>query len=56
MERAQVLKSFTLKSNQATNTMERYERKKKGGELERTPKSRSNRFPSLRGDIDWWKC
>ena len=21
-----------------------------------TPRSRSNRFPSLRGEIDWWKC
>jgi hypothetical protein len=34
--------------------MEEYERKNKGNP-QRTPRSRSNRFPSLRGDFDWWK-
>jgi hypothetical protein len=35
--------------------MERYKRKNNGGNTQRTPISGFNRFPSLRGDIDWWK-
>jgi hypothetical protein len=34
--------------------MERYERKNKGNP-QRTPRSRSTMFPSLREEIDWWK-
>jgi hypothetical protein len=34
--------------------MERYERKKKGN-LQRTPRSRSSMFPSLKGEMNWWK-
>jgi hypothetical protein len=34
--------------------MERYEKKNKGNP-QRTPRLRSNRFPSLRGETDWWK-
>jgi hypothetical protein len=34
--------------------MERYERKNKGNP-QRTPRSRSSMFPSLRGEMDWWK-
>jgi hypothetical protein len=36
--------------------MEIYERKNKGGNPQRTLRSRSNRFPSLRGESDGWKC
>jgi hypothetical protein len=35
----------------ATNAVERYERKNKGRNPQRTPRSRSNRFPSHRGDM-----
>jgi hypothetical protein len=35
--------------------MERYERKNKGKNPQRTPISRSNGFPSQRGESDWWK-
>jgi hypothetical protein len=35
--------------------MEGYE-EAQGGNPQRTPRSRSNRFPSLRGESDWWKC
>ena len=38
----------------ATNATKGF-RRKNGGETPRTPKSRSNKFPSLRGEIDWWK-
>ena len=38
----------------ATNAMERYERKNKGNP-QRTPRSRFTMFPSLRGEMDWWK-
>ena len=57
MARAQVLKSFTLKfhTNQQM-LMGEYERKNKGVETPWTPRSRSTRFPSLRRDMDWWKC
>ena len=49
--RAQVLKSFTLKSHhKQLMLMGGEERKNKVGETPRT------RFPSLRGEIDWWKC
>ena len=40
----------------ATNAMEGYERKNKGRNPQRTPRSRSNGFPSQRGESDWWKC
>jgi hypothetical protein len=36
--------------------MEELERKNKGGGQPMTPRFRSNRFPSLRGGIDWWSC
>jgi hypothetical protein len=39
----------------ATNAMEELERKNNGGGQPMTPRSRSNRFPSLRGGIDWWR-
>jgi hypothetical protein len=54
--RAQVLKSFTLKSHhKQLMLMGGEERKNKVGETPRTPRSRSTRFPSLRGEMDWWK-
>jgi hypothetical protein len=57
MARAQVLKSFTLKSHhKQLMLMGGEERKNKEENHTRTPRSRSTRFPSLRGDIDWWKC
>jgi hypothetical protein len=31
------------------------ERKNNGESQQMTPRSRSNRFPSLRGEIDWWE-
>jgi hypothetical protein len=34
--------------------MERYKKKNKGNP-QRTPRSRSTMFPSLRGEMDWWK-
>jgi hypothetical protein len=34
--------------------MERYERKNKGNP-QRTLRSRFTMFPSLRGEMDWWK-
>jgi hypothetical protein len=34
--------------------MERYERENKGNP-QRTPRTRSTMFPSLRGEMDWWK-
>jgi hypothetical protein len=34
-------------STKATNAIKRYERKNKGGESQRTPRSRSKRFPHL---------
>ena len=57
MARAQVLKSFTFKSHQKQlMLMGGEERKNKEENHTRTPRSRSTRFPSLRGEIDWWKC
>ena len=51
--RAQVLKSFTLKSHhKQLMLMGGEERNKKVGETPRTPRSRSTRFPSLRGEMD----
>ena len=38
-----------------TNAMEEYERKNKGGNPQKTPRSRSKRFPSLGEEIDWCK-
>jgi hypothetical protein len=35
--------------------MERYERKNKQEINKWTPRSRSKWFPSLRGEVDWWK-
>jgi hypothetical protein len=43
-----------LNLTKATNAMERYERKNKGNP-QRTLISRSSMFPSLRGEMDWWK-
>ena len=57
MARAQVLKSFTLKSHQKQlMLMGGEERKNKEENHTRTPRSRSTRFPSLRGEMAWWKC
>jgi hypothetical protein len=39
----------------ATNAMEESERKNER-RTRRTPRSRSNGFPSLRGESDWWRC
>ena len=50
------LKSFSLKSHHKQQMlMGGEERKNKVGETPRTPRSRSTRFPSLRGEMDWWK-
>ena len=55
--RAQVLKSFTLKSHhKQLMLMGGEERKNKEENHTRTPRTRSTMFPSLRGEIDWWKC
>jgi hypothetical protein len=40
----------------ATNAYGGEERKNKEENHTRTPRSRSTRFPSLRGEMDWWKC
>jgi hypothetical protein len=40
---------------EATNAMEELERKNNGGGQPMTPRSRFNRFPSLRGGINWWR-
>ena len=56
-EHTKMLKSFTLKSNhKQLMLMGGEERKNKVGETPRTPRSRSTRFSSLRGEMDWWKC
>jgi hypothetical protein len=39
-------------STKETNAIE----EEQGGIPQRTPRSRSNRFRSHRGDIDWWTC
>ena len=55
--RAHMLKSFTLKSHHKQQMLMGGEgRKNKEENHTRTPRTRSTRFPSLRGDIDWWKC
>jgi hypothetical protein len=48
-----VLKSFSPKSYQSNNAMERYDRKNKKEINKSNLRSRSKWFPSLRGDIDW---
>jgi hypothetical protein len=35
--------------------MEELERKNNGGGQPMTPRFRFNGFPSLRGEIDWWR-
>jgi hypothetical protein len=44
--------SHSLNPTKATNAIEKYERKNRRGDLQVTPSSRSNSFPSHRGDID----
>ena len=56
MARAQVLKSFTLKSHQKQLMLMGRREEEQRGDAPRTPRSRSTRFPSLRGEMDWWKC
>ena len=55
MARAQVLKSFTLKSHHKQLMLmgEKRGRTKKNS-TNGTPRSRSKGFPSLRGEMDWW--
>ena len=43
-------------SNTATNANGGIRVEEQRGETPRTPRSRSTRFPSLRGGMDWWKC
>ena len=53
--RAQVLKSFTLKSHHKQLMLMGGEKRKNKEENHTiTPRSRSRDFPSLRGEIDWW--
>jgi hypothetical protein len=47
-----VLKFFTLKSQKLTSTREELKMKNNGGYQAMTPRSRFQRFPSLRGGID----
>ena len=57
MARVQVLKSLTLKSHQKQlMLMGGEKRKEKEENHTRTPRSRSTRFPLLRGGMDWWNC
>src|SRR5664279_519404 len=57
MARAQVLKSFTLKFQQSNKCLWGNKRgRTKEENHKRTPRSRSTKFPSLRGEMDWWKC
>ena len=43
-------------SNKATNSYGGIREEEQRGDAPRTPRSRSTRFPSLRGEMDWWKC
>ena len=43
-------------SNKATNAYGGIREEEQRGDAPRTPRSRSTRFPSLRGEMDWWKC
>ena len=43
-------------SNKATNAYGGIREEEEIGDAPRTPRSRSTRFPSLRGEMDWWKC
>ena len=54
MARAQVLKSFTLKSHHKQLMLMGGEERKNKEEHQIPPRSRSKSFPSLRGEIDWW--
>ena len=38
------------------NAKMRLERKNNGESQQKTPRSRSQEFPSLREEMDWWKC
>jgi hypothetical protein len=51
----EVLKSASPKSRQSNKCYGGIGEEEQGGNPQGTSRSRSNRFPSHRGDIDWWK-